>query len=155
MNQLSISEISSTVNKVPQYSPVESSDNPIGANAVTAITVAPNSGHLVCVTMSVAACSLVRPFWVPISIPSTTTMALSTSIPSAMTKAPSEIRCKSMAKYFIKMKVPNTVNNKIKPISKPERKPIKKRSTTITIPTACAKLITKPLTDLFTSFGWL
>ncbi|KFE15132.1 hypothetical protein DN38_2948 [Vibrio cholerae] len=155
VNQLSISEISNTVNKVPQYSPVVSSDRPMGAKAVTAITVAPSSGHLVWVTMSVAACKRVRPFCVPIKIPSTTTIALSTNIPKAITSAPNEIRCRSILKYCMKMKVPSTVKSRIRPINSPERSPIKNSNTMITMATACPRLTTKPLTDLSTSLGWL
>ena len=117
--------------------------------------VAPSRGHLVWVTMSEAACIRVRPFCIPIKIPSTTTMALSTSIPSAITKAPREIRCKSIASHFMKTKVPNTVNSKIKPIKSPERNPIKNSSTIITMATDSPKLSTNPLTDLSTSVGWL
>ena len=45
-NQLSIREISSTWKRDLQYSPVESCDSPIGANARIAITVAPRTGRL-------------------------------------------------------------------------------------------------------------
>ena len=105
--------------------------------------------------MSEAACARVRPFCIPIRIPSTTTMALSTSIPSAITNAPNDIRWRSIAIHFINTKVPSTVNSKIRPINSPERNPIKNSSTIITIATAWPKLTTKPLTDLSTSVGWL
>ena len=64
----------------------------MGAKARIAMTVAPSKGHMVCATMALAASSLLRPRFMPINTPSVITMALSTSMPSAMINAPSEIR---------------------------------------------------------------
>ena len=66
----------------------------MGAKAVIAMMVAPSKGHFVCLTTELAACNLVMPRCKPMSMPSVTTMALSTSIPSAMMSPPREIRCK-------------------------------------------------------------
>jgi hypothetical protein len=44
--QLRLSEIRITQNRELQYSPVLSSDNPIAANAITPIAVAPTHGGL-------------------------------------------------------------------------------------------------------------
>ncbi|EAQ55225.1 hypothetical protein MED222_06405 [Vibrio sp. MED222] len=55
VTQLKNNEKHKTQNSEPMNSPVASFDKPIGAKAVIAIMVAPNSGHCVCVTMSFAA----------------------------------------------------------------------------------------------------
>ena len=59
--QLNKSDINNTQNKLPANSPVASELNPMGANAVIPITVAPSSGHLVCSTILTAAFNLVWP----------------------------------------------------------------------------------------------
>ena len=120
-----------------------------------AITVAPSSGQTVCLTTSLAACNLDSPRFMPTRIPSVTTMALSTSIPSAIISAPREIRCRSMASTFITMNVPRMVSSSTPPISTPERKPMNTSKTAITMATASPRFSMKALTDLSTSLGWL
>ena len=54
--------------------------------------VAPNNGHCVRLTMKLAASFAEAPVAIRSIMPSATTIALSTSIPMAMTIAPNEIR---------------------------------------------------------------
>ncbi len=115
----------------------------MAANASTAMTVAPKSGHAVCFTTATAALVRSMPCWRRTSMPSTTTMALSTSMPSAMISAPSEIRSSVTPAADMKMKLPAIVRNSTKPMSRPLRRPMKNSSTTMTIATACSRLTTK------------
>ena len=73
-----------------------SSESPIAAKAVMAMAVAPSSGSWACAVTSRAASSLSCPARIRTIIPSVMTIALSTSMPSAMISAPSEIRCSGM-----------------------------------------------------------
>ena len=126
----------------------------MAAKARMATTVAPSSGHAVCDTTSDAACLGSVPRCILISIPSTTTMALSTNIPSAMMSAPSETR--SSARPFVPMRtnVPAMVSNRMNPMSKPLRSPMKINNTTMTIATAWMRLTMNPLMAAVTSRDW-
>ena len=59
--QLKNNEKHSTQNREPMNSPVASCDRPIGAKAVIAMTVAPRSGHCVCVNDVFCSLNLVSP----------------------------------------------------------------------------------------------
>ena len=83
------------------------------------------------------------PRWNRISMPSTITIALSTSMPSAMISAPSDIRSRLTLAMLMKMKLPQIVRKRMNPISRPLRSPMKNSSTTITMATACKRLTTK------------
>ena len=65
---------------------------PMEAKAITATAVAPNRGMAFWLTTSLAASRPLRPWSIFIFMPSTMTMALSTSMPRAMIKAPREMR---------------------------------------------------------------
>ena len=117
----------------------------MAANARIAMTVAPSSGIAVCLTTSIEPFLASIPFSRRTSTPSTTTMALSTSMPSAIISAPREIRSSATSIGAIKMKVPAIVTISTKPISMPLRSPMKNSSTIMTMATASSKLITKPL----------
>ena len=85
------------------------------------MTVAPNSGILACATTSFAAFNRFTPDWIFICMPSTTTIALSTSMPSAIINAPKEIRSSVISYIPITSNVPQIVTNKMAPIIKPDR----------------------------------
>ncbi len=84
-------------------------------------------------------------------MPSTTTMALSTSIPRAMIRAPREMRSSATPIGARKMNEPTIVSTRMKPIRSPERTPMKKSSTTMTINTACHRLVTNPAIAVVTA----
>ncbi len=151
VNQLIISEIRITENSERQYSPVLSGDRPIAPKAATATTVAPSSGIAVCPTTSFAAVSPSVPCSIFTRIPSVTTIALSTSMPSAMTSAPSEMRSRMIPCICMMMNVPMIVTSRIEPMIVALRRPMNSISTTITIATASARLIRKPLIDWTTA----
>ncbi len=115
------------------------------------ITVAPRSGHCVFLTASSAASSRRFPRCTPVSIPSVTTIALSTSMPIAMMSAPSEIRSISRPNWFMKKIVPSTVRNSTDPTVRPARHPIDTIRTITTMATDSARLIRKSLIDRFTT----
>ena len=107
--------------------------------------VAPSSGIAVCLTISIEPFLASMPFSRRTSTPSTTTMALSTSMPSAIISAPREIRSSATSIGDIKIKVPAIVTISTKPIRIPLRSPMKNSSTTITMATAWSRLTTNPL----------
>ena len=123
----------------------------MAANARMAITVAPSRGIAVCLTTSMAACLASSPFCRRTSTPSTTTMALSTSMPRAMIRAPSEMRSRATPMGARKMKLPAMVNSNTKPISRPLRSPMNNSSTTMTMATACIRLTRKPRMAVLTA----
>ncbi len=144
VTQLSDSDISTTWNRDLQNSPVESSDSPIAPNAMMATAVAPSSGRAVWLTTALAADSGSSPCWMRTSIPSMTTMALSTSMPRAMISAPSEMRSRATSQEPMKMKVPTMVSASMKPMISPLRTPMNSSNTATTMATACIRLFRKP-----------
>ena len=70
------------------------------------MAVAPSSGHCDCLTTSIAAFVRLSPFSAATSTASVMTMALSTSIPSAMMNAPSEVTLKQLRELHIEVKLP-------------------------------------------------
>ena len=86
-SQLNIMEIATTCKRLRQNSPVLSGDRPMGAKARTAIKVPPSMAQTEPVTVSEAASSVDCPRCTPTSMPSVTTMALSTREPRAMISA--------------------------------------------------------------------
>jgi len=115
------------------------------------MAVPPSSGMAVLPTTSMAACRGLTPLPMLMSMPSTTTMALSTSMPRAMIRAPREMRSRTTPCIFRKMKLPQIVKSRMNPISSPLRSPMNNRSTTITMTMASARLITKPLMAVVTA----
>ncbi len=141
------SAIITVQNREPAYSPVASGENPIGEKARKPTTVPPSSGHLVWFTMATEALAGDSPRCTLTSVPSTTTMALSTSIPSAMISAPSEIRCMSSPYNNMPNSVPAMVTNRMPPIRMPDRSPMNTSKVPTTITSASTTFITKELTD--------
>ena len=95
-------------------------------------------------TTSEAALMRSIPFSIRTCIPSTTTIALSTSIPRAMISAPREIRSRITPCSCMKTKVPKIVRKRIPPMIAPLRIPMKIIRTTNTIATASSRLTMKP-----------
>jgi hypothetical protein len=142
--QLRLSEMRMTVKRLRQNSPVASFEVPMAAKARIATTVAPRSGIAVCPTTSLAASVASCPASMRTLIPSTTTMALSTSMPRAMIRAPREILSRVTPMVPMKRKVPEMVRKRIVPMMSPLRRPMKRRSTTTTMATACPRVTMKP-----------
>ena len=65
----------------------------MGRKAIMAISVAPRRGMAVCLPMAVMASIRFLPAFKSTSMPSMMTMALSTNIPIASTKAANDTRC--------------------------------------------------------------
>ena len=112
-----------------------------------ATRVAPSRGQAGCEAASSAACARSMPCCKRVEMPSATTIALSTIMPRAMTRAPSDTRCKSMAMPFITMNVPRMVMIRAQPMTRPIRHPMVRASTTRTMITASARLITNAPID--------
>ena len=82
---------------------------------------------------------------------STTTMALSTIMPIAMTSAPNDMRCRSIFSTAIKMKVPRITKTKpVMPTTSAGRNPIATQSTARTIKIAAIKFLTKSTIEWLT-----
>ena len=104
------------------------------------ITVAPSSGMDVELSVSAAAFIALFPRAMPITIPSVITMALSTSIPIAMIRAPRLIRSIAIPKTDMKNSVTNTVSPSVVPTTRPARQPIVIISAPTTMATDIARL---------------
>ena len=109
------------------YSPVWFLTSPMDANARTATAVAPSSGVACCPQTAFAASIPSSPFSIRTFIPSTTTIALSTSMPSAMISAPSEIRSSAMPCRFMITNVAAMVRSRMNPMMRPLRRPMANR----------------------------
>ena len=121
---------------------------------MTAMAVAPKSGHWFCATASRITSSLSRPDSMPTLIASFTTIALSVSMHSAMMNAPKEIRSIRTPLKYISCSVPRIVSSSTSPMMVPARKPIIIRSTTKTMLTALSKLNAKARVASVTASGW-
>ncbi len=123
---------------------------PRAAKDKTLTAVAPSRGTAFWATTSLAASNPSIPCSMRIFMPSTTTMALSTSMPSAMISAPKDMRCRAMLYVSISAKVPAIVSNRMNPIISPLRNPMEIKSTPITMTTDSARFTKNPLTALVT-----
>ena len=83
-------------------------------------------------------------------MPSATTMELSTIIPIAMIRAPSDMRWRGIPKIERKTRLPRMVKTKPVPMMTPIRQPMGIVITARTMTTACNRLIKKPSMDSFT-----
>ena len=136
-----------TANNEYKNSPVASSDNPIPENAAIPIIVAPSNGHCVRLIMYCAALIGLLPMATRSIIPSAITIALSTSMPMAMTIAPNEMRCNCIPINHMNNKVPITVTSNTAPTTTPERQPINKHNVSVTTATDITKFNKNPSTD--------
>lgn len=94
--QLSPKEIAMTQNKLEIYSPMLDFIKYIGKKAAMATKVAPNRGKAIFFVGKLTASYLYILCSSACKLPSTMTMELSTNIPMAMIKAPSDTLCKSI-----------------------------------------------------------
>src|SRR5262245_1473878 len=153
--QLRLSAIRMTKNNELQYSPVRSSDRPIAAKAMTPMAVAPKSGHWFSATRLRTTSSLSLPASMPTLIPSMTMMALSVSMHSAMMSAPSEMRSIRRSPFmYMTRNVAMIVRNNTAPMINPVLRPMVRRSTTMTMVTALARLNMNSLVAAVTASGW-
>ena len=109
VTQLSSREIINTWNSDRQYSPVESSDRGRWGEGDDGDQGGAQQRQVGLFDDGPRRFQSARPRWRPTRMPSTTTMALSTSMPRAITRAPREMRCSSMPSRRIKIKLPSTV----------------------------------------------
>ena len=84
-------------------------------------------------------------------IPSATTMELSTIIPREMTSAPRDMRCRSIPKIAMNIKVARIVRTSPVPMTTPMRQPMASVSTARTMATASMRLMKKPFIDSATT----
>ena len=115
----------------------------MGRKAIMAISVAPNRGIAVCRPMAVMASILFFPAFRSTRMPSTMTMALSTSIPIANTNAANDTRCMVPSMVSRNKKEPNTVTTKLIPIINPLLNPMVSMRINTTIMTDSIRLMTK------------
>ena len=87
-------------------------------------------------------------------MPSTMTIALSTSIPIASTKAANDTRCMVPPVVPSTRKEPKTMTTRLAPMMSPLRKPIVNISTMTTISTDSIRLSTNWPNDSVTRSGW-
>ena len=152
--QLSNSDTASTMNRSRTYTPAVSGERKMGKNARMAISVAPSRGIAVCRPMAVRASMRGRPLRMPTSMPSIITMALSTSIPIARIRAPSDTRCMVPSSPARKVSEPSTISTRLMPMMMPLRMPMNIMSTTITMATDSMRLSTNVPSDAPTRSGW-
>ena len=119
-----------------------------------AIKVAPNRGIAVFLAILVKAAGLGIPRFKSTRIPSTITIALSTSIPIATIKAARETRCKVPSSKYRITKAPKTIMTRPVPIITPLRNPIVSINTRITTSTDSTRLIIKVPIASLTRSGW-
>jgi hypothetical protein len=153
-SQLSSIEYRITQNSEPAYSPMSVGDRPMALKARMPTAVPPSSGHCVACTTAMAAARRSSPRCRRTRMPSVTTMALSTSMPSAMISAPKEMRCIAMPSSCIAMSVPATVKTSTTPTMSALCTPMNSTSTPTTMTTAAIRLDTKPFTAARTESDW-
>ena len=138
--QLSSKDTASTMNRSRVYTPAVSGDRKMGRKAMMAISVA---GIAVWRPMAVIASMRFLPAFRSTSMPSTMTMALSTSIPIASTKAASDTRCMVPSAVYRNRNEPNTVTMRLMPMMIPLLKPMASIRITTTMMTDSIRLMTK------------
>ena len=153
-SQLNSRETAITIKRSRTYTPAVSGLIKIGKKANIAIRVAPSSGIAVFLPMEVSASLRGLPALRSTRMPSTITMALSTSIPIARMKAPRETLCRVPSKKLSTRKEPKTITTSESPRIMPLFSPIKKMSTTTTISTDSSRFSRKVLSESDTLSGW-
>ncbi|SXE52611.1 Uncharacterised protein [Klebsiella variicola] len=148
------SEISTTANRVKQYSPALEDANPTGMNPAIITRVPVSIGNAVVLKALVAACRRESPASRRETITSMVIMASSTSSPRAMISAPSEMRCRPMPHSSITVKVMASTSGMAAATTRPARRPSDTNDTASTMTTASASTRTKPLTAWLTTADW-
>ena len=126
----------------------------MGRKARMAISVAPSRGMAVFCPMEVSASRRDLPILWSTRMPSTMTMALSTSMPIARMKLASDTRCKVPSKPFSTANEPNTITTRLPPMMTPLFSPMKKMSTTTTMSTDSSRFTRNVLMAELTRSGW-
>ena len=119
-----------------------------------AINVAPSSGIAVFFPMAVIASRLGFPSFRSFRMPSTMTMALSTSIPIAKMNEASDTLCIVPSINPRKRKEPMTIIIRLMPMMRPLRKPIDTISMATTMRTDSSRLTRKVRSEFVTLSGW-
>ena len=119
------------------------------------MSVAPSKGIAVRRPMVVRASMRERPCFKSTSMPSTMTMALSTSIPMARMNAARLTRCSVPSKPPSTSNEPKTMVRRLRPMMSPDLKPIVKMRTTTTISTDSSRFTRNVLSADSTRSGWL
>ena len=119
-----------------------------------AISVAPSSGIAVFRPMAVIASRRGFPSFRSIKMPSTITMALSTSIPMARMNAASDTRCIVPSAIPRIRNDPTTVTTRLMPMIIPLRKPIVSIRMATTITTDSIRFIRNVPSASLTRSGW-
>ena len=131
-----------TAKRENRNSPEASGDSPMPAKAMAPMMVAPKGGTCVLRAASCAASAAGRPLRISTCMPSALTMALSTTLPMAMIRAPRRMRSTLMPKSTVKKKGKTTVSASVTPTTTAARAPMKRA---IITPTDSARLIRKAL----------
>ena len=119
-----------------------------------AMSVAPSSGMAVLRPIAVIASRRGRPSLRSTRMPSTMTMALSTSIPMARMKAASETRCIVPSKSPRMRNEPTTIITRLMPMIMPLRKPIVSMRIATTMSTDSTRFTKKVVSASVTCSGW-
>jgi hypothetical protein len=125
-----------TANNVKQYSPAPLLANPTGRNPATDTSVPVSIGNAVDVYANVAARNLSQPSSIFFTIISTAIIASSTSRPSAMISAPSEMRCRLISKISMNTNVIASTSGMLTATTRPARMPRLTKLTMSTMPMA-------------------
>ena len=151
--------------KMPKvYSPTVERASPTGKKPVAVMSVPVSIGMAVELYAKVAASILEKPSSSLRTIISTAMIASSTSRPSAMISAPSEILCRPMSKMFMNRNVTASTSGIVKPTTRPGHtsmrsfglvcRPSERKLTASTITTASISTCTNSPTEFCTDFGW-
>src|SRR6201987_2264326 len=145
-NQDATSAIATIQKMPPAYSPTEELAKPIGRKPAAVTSVPVSIGKAVDSQAKDAALIRSQPCSIFTTIISTAMMASSTSRPSAMISAPSEMRCKSMPITFMTMKTIASTSGTEAATTNPVRQPSARKETNNTIANASTKESTNSLT---------
>ena len=143
--------ISTTANREKQYSPALDAAKPTGINPAIITRVPVSIGNAVVVNARVAACRRESPASRRETMVSTVIMASSTSRPSAIISAPSEMRCRPIPASIIPAKVMARTSGIAAATTSPARSPRETNETARTITTASVRTLIKPLTASLTT----
>ncbi len=137
------------------YSPALDLASPTGRKPAAVISVPVSMGKAVAVKAKVAARVRSQPSSSLSTIISTAMIASSTSRPSAMINAPSEMRCRSMPSAYIARKVIARTSGIDSATTMPVRQPSERKLTASTMAIASARLLVNSWIDSCTTSGWL
>ncbi len=128
--------MATTAKRVKQYSPAPLLANPTGRNPMTVTSVPVSLGNAVAVYANAAALKRSKPSSSLRIIISTAMIASSTRRPSAMTRAPSEMRCRLIPVRSMTTNVIASTNGMHTATTTPARSPRLTKLTSNTIRTA-------------------